>query len=90
MPTGILLQSVAILAWSSIIARGSGLPRAVGVFGLVAAVLLIVVLLAAPVTMATHVLLGGILLQATWYLALAALLFNKTFAATSRATGSGL
>ena len=77
MPMGILLQSVAILAWSAVIARGRGLPRAVGVFGLVAAIALIVGLLAAPVTMATHVLLGGILLQATWYLALAALLFNK-------------
>jgi hypothetical protein len=38
---------------------------------------LIAVLLAAPATMATHVLLGGILLQATWYLALAALLAEK-------------
>ena len=74
MPMGILLQSVAMLAWSSVIVRSRGLPRTVGVFGLVAAVALIVVILAAPVTMATHVLLGGILLQATWYLALAALL----------------
>jgi hypothetical protein len=77
MPMGILLQSVAMLAWSSVIARDRGLPRAVGVFGLVAAVALIVVLLAAPATMATHVLLGGILLLATWYLALAALLFRS-------------
>jgi hypothetical protein len=89
MPMGLLLQSVAILAWSSVIARDRGLPRAVGVFGLAAAVALIVVLLAAPVTMATHVLLGGILLQATWYLALAALLFDKTFVDTSHATEPG-
>ena len=74
MPMGILLQAAAMLAWSSVIAKGRGLPRVVGVFGLVASVALIFVLLAAPVAMATHVLLGGILLQATWYLALAALL----------------
>jgi hypothetical protein len=78
MPMGILLQAVAMLAWSSVIARDRGLPRAVGLFGSVAAVALIAVLLAAPLTMATHVLLGGILLQATWYLALAALLAEKT------------
>ena len=75
MPMGILLQAVAMLAWSSVIARGRGLPRVVGVFGLVASVALIIVLLAAPIAMATHVLLGGILLQAIWYLALAAPLF---------------
>jgi hypothetical protein len=86
MPMGILLQSVAIFAWSSVIATGRGLSRAVGVFGWVAAVTLIVVLLAAPATMAAHVLLGGILLQATWYLALAALLFNRTFVDALRAT----
>jgi hypothetical protein len=79
MPMGILLQSVAMLAWSSVIVRSRGLPRTVGVFGLVAAVALIVVILAAPVAMATHVLLGGILLQATWYLALAALLLKDHF-----------
>jgi hypothetical protein len=79
MPMGILLQSVAMLAWSSVIVRSRGLPRTVGVFGLVAAAALIVALLAAPVTMATHVLLGGILLQATWYLALAALLLKDHF-----------
>ena len=78
MPMGILLQAVAMLAWSSVIARDRGLPRAVGLFGSVAAFALIAVLLAAPATMATHVLLGGILLQATWYLALAALLAEKT------------
>jgi hypothetical protein len=77
MPMGILLQSVALLAWSAVIAQAGGMPRAVGVFGSVAAVALIVVLLAAPVTMTTHVLLGGILLQATWYLALAALLLAQ-------------
>ena len=77
MPTGILLQAVAMLAWSAVIARDRGLPRAVGLFGSVAAVALIAVLLTAPVTMATHVLLGGILLQATWYLALAALLLAQ-------------
>jgi hypothetical protein len=77
MPMGILLQSVAMFAWSSAIVRSRGLPRSVGVFGLAAAVALIVAIFAAPAAMATHVLLGGILLQATWYLALAALLFNS-------------
>ena len=76
MPLGILLQSVAMFAWSSVIVRSRALPRAVGVSGLAAAVALIIAIFAAPAAMATHVLLGGIVLQATWYLALAALLFK--------------
>jgi hypothetical protein len=70
----LLSRRLAMLGWSSIIVRSRGLPRAVRVSGLAAAVALIVAIVAAPAAMATHVLLGGIVLQATWYLALAALL----------------
>jgi hypothetical protein len=77
MPTGLLFQSVAMLSWSSVIVRGRGLRRSVGVFGFGAALLLIVALFAVPATMATHVLLGGIVLQAIWYVALAVLLFSR-------------
>jgi hypothetical protein len=66
-----------MLSWSSVIVRGRGLRRPVGVFGFGVALLLIVALFAVPATMATHVLLGGIVLQAIWYVALALLLFNR-------------
>ena len=77
MPMGMLFQSVAMFSWSSIIVRRGGLPRAVGAFGLAVALFLIVAIVAAPATMATHVLLGGIVLQALWYFALASLLFRR-------------
>jgi hypothetical protein len=77
MPMGMLLQSGAMLSWSSVIVRGRGLRRAVGAFGLAAALSLMVALLAVPAEMAAHVLLGGIALQAIWYFVLAALLFSR-------------
>jgi hypothetical protein len=78
MPIGMLLQSLAMFSWSSVIVRGRGLQRVVGAFGLAAALSLIVSLLTAPATMAAHVLLGGIALQAIWYFVLAALLFSRS------------
>jgi len=77
MPTGMLFQFVTMLSWSSVIVKGRGLPRAVGVFGLAAAPGLIVLLFAVPAATAAHVLLGGIVLQAVWYFALVALLFSR-------------
>jgi len=77
MPTGLLLQSVAVLSWSTVIAAGHGLQRAVGLFGAAAALALIIGVFAAPAALSTHVLLGGILLQALWYLALAVVLFRR-------------
>jgi hypothetical protein len=87
MPIGLLLQSVAMLSWSSVIARGRGLRRAVGAFGVVVAIVLIVAIFAVPLAMASHVVLGGIVLQSLWYLAIAALLFKSwPVAAGSRPT----
>ncbi len=77
MPAGLLLQSAAILSWSSAIAKRSGLQRAVGLFGLAVALSLIVAIIATPAAMAAHVILGGIALQSLWYLAIAALLFKS-------------
>jgi hypothetical protein len=77
MPTGVLFQSVAMLSWSSVIVKRPGLWRAVGAFGLVAAISLIVAIFAVPAVMAAHVVLGGIVLQSIWYLAIAVLLFNR-------------
>jgi hypothetical protein len=77
MPMGMLFQSVAMFSWSSVIVRRRGLPRAVGAFGLAVAVSLMVALIAVPTAMATHVLLGGIMLQGIWYFALAAVLSRR-------------
>jgi len=77
MPTGLLFQSVAMLSWSSAIVKGRGLRRAVGAFGLAAAICLIITIFATPKAMLAHVVLGGIVLQSTWYLAIAALLIKS-------------
>jgi hypothetical protein len=76
MPMGLLFQCVAMLSWSSSIAKGHGFRRAVGLFGLAVAISLIVAILATPAAMAAHVILGGVALQSIWYLAIAALLFK--------------
>jgi hypothetical protein len=77
LPAGLLFQSVAMLSWSSVIVKGPGLRRAVGLFGLAVAILLMVAIFATPALKAAHVILGGIALQSFWYLAIAALLFNR-------------
>jgi hypothetical protein len=77
LPTGLLFQSVAMLSWSSAIVKGPGLQRAVGLFGLAVAISLIVAIFATSAVKAAHVILGGIALQSIWYLAIAALLFNR-------------
>ena len=68
---------MAILNWSSAIVKGAGLRRTVGAFGLATPILLIVAIVAAPAQMAAHVMLGSIVLQSIWYLAIAALLFDR-------------
>jgi hypothetical protein len=77
MPIGLLFQSVAMFSWSSAIVKSPGLQRAVGLFGLAAAISLIVAIISTPAVRAAHVILGGLLLQSIWYLTLAALLFNR-------------
>jgi hypothetical protein len=77
MPTGLLLQSVAMLSWSSAIAKVPGFRRTVGLFGLAGAISLIVAIFATPAVAAAHVILGGVALQSIWYLAIAALLFKS-------------
>jgi hypothetical protein len=78
MPMGLLLQFVAMLSWSWAVANGSRPARAVGLLGSAVAIPLIAAIFATPPAMAAHVVLGGIALQAVWYLAIAALLFNRT------------
>jgi hypothetical protein len=77
MPMGLLFQFVAMLSWSWAIVKRPGLSRAVGLLGPVVAIILIVAIFAIPAAMAAHVILGGVALQAIWYLAIAALLFNR-------------
>jgi hypothetical protein len=77
MPAGLLFQSVAMFSWSSAIVRGAGLRRAVGLFGLAVAISLIVAIITTPAVLAPHVILGSIVLLSIWYMAIAALLFNR-------------
>lgn len=82
MPIGILLQSVAMFSLSWVFLRSRGLARGVGAFGLLAALTWVVALTASPAALAMHVLIGGILLQAIWYLALSTVLFRRGSAAS--------
>lgn len=77
MPMGLLFQSIAMLSWSAVMARGRGLRRAVGGFGLAAALALIVAQFTVPEVMAAYVILGGIALQAIWYFGIAAVLLGS-------------
>jgi hypothetical protein len=77
MPMGLLFQFVAILSWSWAIVKRAGFARAVGLLGSVVAIILIVAICTIPTAMAAHVILGGIALQAIWYLAIAAMLFKS-------------
>jgi hypothetical protein len=77
MPIGLLFQSAAMLSWSTVIMQGRGGRRAVGIFGLVAALSLSVAIFALPAAAAAYVILAGIILQSIWYLAIAALLFDR-------------
>jgi hypothetical protein len=77
MPMGLLFQFVAMLSWSWAIVKRPGFARAVGLLGSVVAIILIVAIFGIPTAMAAHVILGSIALQAIWYLAIAALLFNR-------------
>jgi hypothetical protein len=77
MPMGLLFQFIAILSWCWAIVKRPGLARGVGIFGSFVAIFLIVAIFATRTAMAAHVILGGVALQAIWYLAIAALLFNR-------------
>ena len=77
MPLGLLFQAAAMLAWSAVIVRDAGWRRAVGAFGVAAALFLGTALLAAPPMLEQHLLLGGIVLECLWYLALAGLLYDR-------------
>lgn len=78
MPFGLLFQAAAMLAWSVVIVRDAGWRREVGVFGVCAALFLGVALLAVPPMLEQHFLLGGIVLESLWYLALAWLLYDRS------------
>jgi hypothetical protein len=78
MPLGVLFQSVAMLSWSSTLLAGRWPQRAVGVFGSVCAVFLIIALLVAPAKLTAHLLMLAIGVQSMWYLGLAALLARRT------------
>ena len=59
MPFGLLLQAATMLSWSIAIAARRGLPLAAAIYGILATALIAGGLLAAPVPMSGHLLLGG-------------------------------
>jgi hypothetical protein len=67
-----------MLSWSLILPTGGWRRRAVGVFGSVSAVVLIIALLVAPAKLTTHLLMMAIGLRVIWYLSRAALLTRRT------------
>ena len=77
MPMGLLFQFAATFSWSWAIVKRPGLSRGAGLLGSVVAIIMIVAIFAIPSAMAAHVILGGVALQAIWYLAIAALLLNR-------------
>jgi len=74
MPMGLLFQGAAMLSWSAAIVGSRGWPLVVGTFGVAGGIALIVAMLAPLPQMREHILLGGIVVLAVWYLALAGLL----------------
>jgi len=74
MPMGLLFQAAAMLSWSSAIVGSRGWRLAAGVFGLAAGVLLIGAISALLPRLREHILLGGIVVLAVWYFALAGVL----------------
>jgi hypothetical protein len=74
MPMGLLFQGLAMLSWSSVIVGSRGWRLAVGVLGVAGGVLLIGAMLAPLPRLREHVLLGGIVVVAAWYLGLAGVL----------------
>jgi hypothetical protein len=71
MPMGLLFQGAAMLSWSAAIVGSRGWRLAVGVFGLTGGILLIGGMLAPLPRLREHVVLGGIVILAIWYLGIA-------------------
>jgi hypothetical protein len=74
MPMGLLFQATAMLSWSAVIVGSRGWRLVAGVFGLAGGVLLIGAIFALLPRLREHILLGGIVVLAVWYLALAGVL----------------
>ena len=78
MPMAMAFQGIALVGISSCLLRRRGAARAAGIYGLLVGILLSGAVFAAPPGMAEHVLLIGIVLQALWYLAIAAAVFRES------------
>lgn len=73
MPMGLILQSVALCSWSSVLLREAGAMKAVGVFGVVCAVATLGLFLPFR-DLSAHGVICAIVVQVLWYLGLAAAL----------------
>src|SRR5882724_1051953 len=87
MPMGLLFQAAAMSSWSGVIVGRRGWRLAVGMFGLVGGILLMGALLAPLPRMREHILLGGIVILAVWYFALAGVLCARNEWPTEPAAG---
>ena len=74
---GWLLQAAGALAWSLVLLRDSGLPRAIGAVGVLSSVLVGVAVTVSGANMSMGALLGILLSQLVWNLAAAVLLISK-------------
>jgi hypothetical protein len=69
MCMGIIFQGIAMLGISWVLVGRGGFARGAGIYGLLVGMTLCSVLFVVPRSRLEHVLLGAILLQAVWYLA---------------------
>lgn len=76
MPLGLAFQSIAMVSLGWLFVTDTPRRRGAGFTGIALGALGLILLIAAPASMATHVLLACIALQALWYFILAALLFR--------------
>jgi hypothetical protein len=81
MPMGLLFQAVAMASWSFVIVGRRGLGRVAGALGILIGAAVIAGVLLVPPAMGEHIMLGAIVLQGIWYLAVAAFLATAKEAA---------
>jgi hypothetical protein len=74
---GLIAISIGILKWSAGLLPTPGLPRTVGIIGIVAGLLPPAAVLLANVHLSPHSLAVIVIVQATWYIGIAALLIRE-------------
>ena len=86
---GWVLQAVATLAWSVTLLHKPGLPRTVGVTGMLSSALVVALIAGSATDMTMTSLLSVLFAQLTWNLAAAAYLMRRTDTVANRADIGG-